>query len=262
VTGLLDNEIAVVTGGSRGIGQAVVLRLALEGARVAILDLISPHETEQKLDGQKPVWFRRTDLTRPAEIEESFAKLEQNWGLPSVLVNVAGVFTGLRPFLDIDQATWDAEMNVNGRGLFFASQSAAKRMRRRGGGRIVNILSTASSQGFALASPYCASKGAALALTRVLAVELAGDNISVNGVGPGSVAAPTSESYLAETAIARHELERTPAGRLGEPEDIAEAVVFFACSSRWCTGQALYVDGGFMSAGLPYLDELPRPEED
>jgi NAD(P)-dependent dehydrogenase (short-subunit alcohol dehydrogenase family) len=260
MTWSLDGRVAVVTGGSRGIGQGVARRLSREGARIAILDLLDPAATRAELPDQADLWFRRTDLADPGEIEQAFVELERDWGPPSVLVNVAGVFTGLVPFLDTTPEQWDFEVNINARGLYFASQSAAKRMRRHDGGRIVNILSTAAVQGFAMASAYCASKGAALAITRVLAVELAGDGILVNAVGPGSISAPTSEEYLAETEIARHEMERTPLGRLGTPDDIAEAVAFFAGPATWVTGQAVYVDGGFMAAGLPYLDGLTRPQ--
>jgi NAD(P)-dependent dehydrogenase (short-subunit alcohol dehydrogenase family) len=255
----LAGEIAVVTGGSRGIGRAVCRRLADEGAQIAILDLLPPDGTAELLPAKSPLWFAETDLSEPAVIERSFARLEDEWGVPRVLVNVAGVYSGLVPFLEITQEQWDREVNVNARGVFFASQSAARRMRLNGGGSIVNILSTAAAQGFALASAYCASKGAVLLITRALAVELAPHGIVVNGVGPGSVTAPTSDAYLAETAIADHERTRTPLPRLGRPEDIAEAVAFLAARATWLTGQAIYVDGGFLAAGLPYLEELQRP---
>jgi NAD(P)-dependent dehydrogenase (short-subunit alcohol dehydrogenase family) len=148
-------------------------------------------------------------------------------------------------------------MNVNARGLYLCSQSAARRMRGNGGGRIVNILSTASAQGFALASVSCASKAAALLITRTLALELARDNILVNGVGPRTVLAPTAEdTYLVGPGVAAHEFSRIPMGRWGQPEDIAETVAFLATRASWLTGQAIYVDGGFMAAGLPYLEEL------
>jgi NAD(P)-dependent dehydrogenase (short-subunit alcohol dehydrogenase family) len=258
----LNRRIAVVTGGSRGIGQGVVHRLAQDGARIAILDLLDPTETKAVLSEDTDFWFRKTDLADTDDIEAAFKELERAWGPPSVLVNVAGVFSGMVPFLDTTREQWDFEMNVNARGLYFASQSAAKRMRAAGGGRIVNIVSTAAEQGFALVSAYGASKGAALAITRVLAVELAEDGILVNAIGPGSISAPTSEDYLAAGPVARHEMERTPLGRMGTPDDIAEAVAFFAGPATWVTGQVLYVDGGFMAAGLPYLEGLARPSVD
>jgi len=255
----LNGQIAVVTGGSRGIGRGVCLRLARAGARVAILDVGDPGETRDQiaaLGGES--WYRRTDISQPDSIERAFAELESEWGAPRALANVAGVFDDV-PFLDTTEAIWDRTMDINAKGMFFCCQSAARRMRRDGGGRIVNILSTAAAQGFALESAYCASKGAALLLTRTLAIELAADGIVVNGVGPGTIRTEMGADYLAGGPIAEHELRRTPLSRFGQPEDIAEAVAWLLSDARWLTGQVIYVDGGFMAAGLPYLEGLQRP---
>jgi NAD(P)-dependent dehydrogenase (short-subunit alcohol dehydrogenase family) len=256
--GSLQGQVAVVTGGSRGIGRGVCMRLAEEGARVAILDLTAPEETRRLLEARgAESWYRQTDIADPDSIERAFAQLEADWGRPQGLANVAGVFEDV-PFLETTEATWDRTMDVNAKGMFFCCQSAARRMRAAGGGRIVNILSTASAQGFALESAYCASKGAALLLTRTLAVELAQYGISVNGVGPGTIETEMGADYLSGGPIAEHELARTPLGRFGKPEDIAEAVVWLLSAARWLSGQAIYVDGGFLAAGLPYLEGLPQ----
>jgi NAD(P)-dependent dehydrogenase (short-subunit alcohol dehydrogenase family) len=255
----LTEQIAVVTGGSQGIGRGVCLRLAQDGARVAILDVGDASETRELIAGRGgESWYVQTDVADPGAIEDAFAQLESDWGPPRALANVAGVFDDV-PFLDTTEEVWDRTMDINAKGMFFCCQSAARRMREAGGGRIVNILSTAAGQGFALESAYCASKGAALLLTRTLAVELAADGIVVNGVGPGTIHTEMGADYLAGGPIAKHELSRTPLGRFGQPEDIAEAVVWLLSDARWLTGQVIYVDGGFMAAGLPYLQGLERP---
>jgi 3-oxoacyl-[acyl-carrier protein] reductase len=255
----LEGQVAVVTGGSQGIGRGVCLRLAQDGARVAILDIGDAGETRQAIaDGGGESWYAQTDISDPGAIERAFAQLESDWGPPRALANVAGVFDDV-PFLDTTEAVWDRHLDINAKGMFFCCQSAARRMRQAGGGRIVNILSTAAGQGFALESAYCASKGAALLLTRTLAIELAPDGIVVNGVGPGTIQTDMGADYLAGGPIAEHELSRTPLGRFGQPEDIAEAVAWLLSDARWLTGQVIYVDGGFMAAGLPYLQGLERP---
>jgi NAD(P)-dependent dehydrogenase (short-subunit alcohol dehydrogenase family) len=249
----LRDQVAVVTGGRQGIGQGVCLRLARTGARVAIVDRDPPDETMASLTGMGvEAAFALADVSDAAAVKTAFEQLEADLGVPSVLVNAAGIFADI-PFLDTPVEVWDAVMNINARGMFLCSQEAARRMRAQNSGRIVNILSTASAQGFALESAYCASKGAALLLTRVMAVELAQYGIAVNGVGPGTVQTAMGAAYLGEGPISAHELGRTPMGRFGEPGDIAEAVTFFASTATWVTGQVLYVDGGFMATGLPVL---------
>jgi 3-oxoacyl-[acyl-carrier protein] reductase len=253
----LKGKVAVVTGGRQGIGQAVSIRLAAEDAHVAILDIDSADETCRQIeDGGGTAWTMQTDITDEAAVDAAFTRLEHELGPPAVLANVAGVFADI-PFVDTPPDAWDRVMAVNARGTFLCGQRAARAMIRAREGRIVNILSTAAEQGFALEAAYCASKGAVLLLTKVMAIELAPYGITVNGVGPGTVQTPMGAAYLAGGPIAEHELRRTPLQRLGQPEDIAEAVAFLATRASWITGQAIYVDGGFLAAGLPLLEGMP-----
>jgi 3-oxoacyl-[acyl-carrier protein] reductase len=252
----LDDRVAVVTGGAQGIGQAIALRLARAGGRIAVFDQKPAEQTLSMLrELGRPAWSAEVDLSEPVGIARAYERLENEFGSPYALVNAAGVFADI-PFLETPEDVWDRVMNVNARGVFRSCQEAARRMSLAGEGRIVNILSTASSQGVALESAYCASKGAALLLTRVLAVELAPFGITVNGVGPGTVETAMGRDYLARQPIASHELSRTPMGRFGTPGDIAETVCFLLSNATWLTGQAIYVDGGFLAAGLPVLTQL------
>jgi NAD(P)-dependent dehydrogenase (short-subunit alcohol dehydrogenase family) len=252
----LDDRVAVVTGGAQGIGQGVALRLAAAGARIAVFDARPATETLSRLaELGRPGWGVEVDVSDPADVARAYERLDGQFGRPYALVNAAGIFADI-PFLDTPVDVWDRVLGVNARGVFLSCQEAARRMRDAGEGRIVNILSTASSQGFALESAYCASKGAVLLLTRVLAVELAPLGITVNGVGPGTVETAMGQDYLARGPIAGHELTRTPMGRFGKPADIAETVCFLVSDATWLTGQAIYVDGGFLATGLPLLTEM------
>jgi NAD(P)-dependent dehydrogenase (short-subunit alcohol dehydrogenase family) len=252
----LDDRVVVVTGGAQGIGQGIALRLAAAGGRIAVIDMQPAAETLERVrELGRPAWGIEADVSDAAEVARAYERLDEEFGNPYALVNAAGIFADI-PFLDTSVDVWDRVMNVNARGVFLSCQQAARRMRDAGEGRIVNILSTASSQGFALESAYCASKGAALLLTRVLAVELAPFGITVNGVGPGTVETAMGRDYLARQPITSHELSRTPMGRFGTPADIAETVCFLVSEATWLTGQAIYVDGGFLAAGLPLLEQM------
>lgn len=249
----LRNATAVVTGGAGGIGTAVVARLAREGASVAVLDLRQPDESAITTgDNGSKLWYRRTDLADPVDVSEAFTSLRRECGAPAILVNAAGVATAA-PFLETTVEEWDRTLDVNARAIFVASQEAARQMKENGGGRIINILSTASQQGFAHGSAYCASKGAALMLTRTLAIELASYNITVNGVAPGTVRTPAASGYIEDPIASAHELARTPLRRFGEPHEIAEVVAFLATRATWITGETIYVDGGFLVTGMPPL---------
>jgi 3-oxoacyl-[acyl-carrier protein] reductase len=253
----LAGRVVVVTGAAQGIGQGIAIALADAGARVAVLDRQPADATLEMVTGAgSEGWQCSVDISDAASVADAYDRLGAEFGSPYGLVNAAGILADV-PFLDTSVDVWDKVMNVNARGTFLSCQEAAKRMRDSGGGRIVNILSTASAQGFAWESAYCASKGAVLLLTRVLAIELAQYGITVNGIGPGSVETPMGADYL-RGPVVEHELSRTPLQRFGRPADIAAAARFFLSEASWVTGQALYVDGGFLAAGLPLLPGLGR----
>ncbi|GAA4509482.1 SDR family NAD(P)-dependent oxidoreductase [Brevibacterium yomogidense] len=246
-------KLAAVTGAGQGLGRGIALRLADAGYELALLDRQDCDETAAQVsETGGTAESYRIDVADEASVAHAFTQIDERQGAPTALVNAAGVFLDT-PYLETTAEDWDRVMAVNARGPFLVGKEAARRM-SDGGGSIVNILSNASVQGFAGESAYCASKGGVLLLTRTMAVELARYGISVNGVGPGTSQTPMGADYLGDGPIAAHELSRTPLGRWGRPEDIAEAVAFFIDRATWVTGQALYVDGGFLATGLPHFD--------
>ena len=239
----------VVTGASRGIGQGVAAMFCAEGSIVAGLDLRDGEETAQLCGSD----FRHfpCDLALPDQIVSAFTVIDEwfDGAAPDVLVCVAGIAPEVA-FIDTPIDVFDKVFAVNVRAVFLCGQEGARRMRSAGGGRIVNIASTASVQAWAMQAVYGASKGAVALLTKCMAVELAAHGITVNAVGPGTIETPLAEHFLGDPRMRANELGRAPLGRLGTPEDIAAAVRFLARDARWMTGQVIYVDGGFLAAGL------------
>jgi NAD(P)-dependent dehydrogenase (short-subunit alcohol dehydrogenase family) len=227
----LHGKTAVVTGGCGGIGSAVCIRLAQQGAAIAVLDIADPTSLEQNLrdsaagPGSTGFWYRHTDLADPPEIQAAFAELDSIDATVAVLVNVAGIGYAT-PFLDVTVDEWNRTLDINARGLFLTSQEVARRMKTAGEGRIINILSTASTQGFAYGSTYCASKGAGLLITRTLAIELGPHNITVNAIAPGTIRTPMSEDYIANTDIAQPELARTHSAASANPKTSPKPFAF------------------------------------
>jgi 3-oxoacyl-[acyl-carrier protein] reductase len=251
----MDGRLIVVTGTSRGIGQGIAQRLTEDGDLVAGIDWHDGDET-RGLAGER---FRdfRADVSSPDDVARVFAEIDAAYGRPPWgLVCVAGIAPEV-DFLDTPPDVFDAVMGVNVRGPFLCGQQAGRRMREAGGGRIVNIASTASVQSWAQQSVYGTSKGAVLLLTRNMANELARFGITVNAVGPGTIATPLAVNVLNNPDWVAAELGTTPIRRFGTPRDIAVGVRFFLQEeAEWVTGQTLYVDGGFLACGGPWLESF------
>jgi NAD(P)-dependent dehydrogenase (short-subunit alcohol dehydrogenase family) len=251
----MEGKLIVVTGTSRGIGQGIATVLAEAGADVAGIDWHDGAET-RRLAGDRFTHFA-ADVSQAADVEGVFAAIDDAYARPPWgLVCVAGIAPEIA-FLDTTPETFDKVMGVNVRGPFLCGQQAARRMRDAGGGRIVNIASTASVQAWSHQTAYGTSKGAVLLLTRNMANELAQYAITVNAVGPGTIATPLAANVLANQEWVDAELGTTPIKRFGTPRDIAVGVRFFLQpDAEWVTGQTLYVDGGFLACGGPWLDSL------
>lgn len=241
----LKNKVAIVTGAGRGIGRAIALALAKEGAKVVVNSLHEDHaksvanEIKKKGGVALPV---AGDVSSSMDVKAMFSAAVKKFKKIDVLVNNAGI-VHFEPFTKITEKEWNKTISVDLKGTFLCSQAAAKVMKK--GSKIVNIASIAGVVGFPQLAPYCASKGGVIELTRELALELAPD-IYVNCIGPGVIETDMTKDLLADKKAREGLLASIPMGRAGKPEEIASAVVFLASDdSSYMTGQTIFIDGGW-----------------
>jgi 2-keto-3-deoxy-L-fuconate dehydrogenase len=231
----LAGKRVLVTGAGSGIGAAVARRFAADGAEVIVADL-SPEAVAEELGAQAVV----LDVRDEEQVAPAMADLD-------VLVNVAGIgSTTNAPETTLD--VWENVFAVNARGTFLCCKHAIPGMAARGGGSIVNIASVAGLVGLRNRTAYCASKGAVISLTRALAVDHVADGIRVNAVAPGTVDSPWVRRLVEDAGESLDALRaRQPLGRLGTPEEIADAVAYLA-AAEFVTGSVLVIDGGLTAA--------------
>jgi 2-hydroxycyclohexanecarboxyl-CoA dehydrogenase len=248
----LEGKVVLVTGAAQGIGRAIATRLAAEGARVAIADIDSEAaaRTASEISGVAIAVPVTLDVTRLASAIDAVERVERELGPLAVLVNNAG-WDKVEPFAESDPETWDKVIAVNYRGVIHCCKAVIPGMRQRQGGKIVSISSDAGRVGSSGEAVYAGCKGAVIAFSKTLARELARDNINVNVVCPG----PTETALLRNAMAGREKIleamkRSIPMRRLGQPEDIAGAVAFFASSDAdYVTGQVLSVSGGLTMVG-------------
>ena len=236
---MLTNKVILVTGAAKRIGRGIALRLAREGARVAIHYGGSESAARATATecGGAPIF--QADLTKVADITRLYDAVIDHFGHIDGVVNNAGRFTRFDP-LNVTEADWDFIHEVNLKAVFFSCQQAAKHMIERGeGGRIVNISSLGGIKAWAHHAHYCASKAGQIHMTRALAKAWASHRITVNSVAPGVIGFGDPPD-----ALAAHLISVTPACRRGSPDEIADAVVYFLSASDFVTGQLMVVDGG------------------
>lgn len=235
----LAGQVILVTGAARRIGRATALHLSQSGARV----LIHYHESREDAEataalcGGAPLY--QANLESVSEIRAMFERIDGEHGRLDALVNNAARFTRL-DVMEIEEADWDFIHAVNLKAVFFCCQAAARIMLRQGHGRIVNFSSLGGIRPWADHAHYCASKAGVIMLTKALAKALA-PKIMVNSVAPGVF--PFSDTEEASAAV-QPLIRKTPLGRAGKPDEIAEAVAFFLTAPEFITGQVLAVDGG------------------
>ncbi|KAB8140036.1 2-dehydro-3-deoxy-D-gluconate 5-dehydrogenase KduD [Chloroflexia bacterium SDU3-3] len=246
----LDGRVALVTGSTRGLGRALALALAEAGADIATLDRSDAAETRAQIEalGRRCASLRCDLATASvAELAAAVAQAEDALGGLDILVNNAGIIRRADA-LDFTEQDWDDVTQVNLKALFFLSQAAARAMLRRGGGKIIHIASMLSYQGGVCVPAYAAAKSGVAGLTRALANEWAAHGINVNAIAPGYMATDNTAALQADAARSRSILERIPAGRWGEPDDLQGAAVFLASdAARYLHGAIVPVDGGWLA---------------
>lgn len=245
----LDGKVALVTGANTGLGQAMAVALAAAGASVALVGRSAPDETEKLIDnaGGKSAIIM-ADLSQAKVAAGVVQQAEEALGPVDILVNNAGIIRR-EDALDFGEDDWDAVMATNLKVPFFLAQAAAKSMvAGKRGGKIINVASLLSLQGGIRVASYTASKSGLAGLTRLLANEWAGHEINVNAIVPGYFATNNTEALRNDKDRNRQILERIPAGRWGDPDDLAGAVIFLASSaSDYVSGTLLPVDGGWLA---------------
>ena len=252
MTASSESRVALVTGGAKGIGAEVCARLAANGHTVLVadLDLDAASATAQQLrEAGGRASAVALDVGRPESIAAVFAQVERDHGRCDILVNCAGI-AKVFPFLDFPLDNFLATMNVNVTGTLLCSQAAARLMVKRRWGRIVNIASVAGMRAVGTGrTAYGTSKGAVIALTRQMAVELAEHGITANAVSPGPVDTPMTQAL--HTAKFREEYSKAiPMNRYGSTGEIAAAVMYLVSEeARYTTGISMPVDGGFLASG-------------
>ena len=246
----LSGTVAVVTGGGTGIGKGMAMGLARAGALVVVAsrrqDVVDRTATEIRAAGGQAEGAV-LDVTRIGELPAFFDAVAARHGRLDILVNNAG--TNRRsPCLEYTEQDWDTVMTVNLKSLFFSCQAAARIMKGRGGGKIINTGSLASAIPSVNQGAYAPSKGGVKLVTMQLALELAPYRINVNAIGPGWFRTPLNDDLFRNEAWARGVLAMIPWGRIGTPEDLAGVTVFLASrASDYLTGQIIYMDGGILA---------------
>jgi 2-deoxy-D-gluconate 3-dehydrogenase len=244
----LDGKSALVTGASRGLGQAMALALAEAGADVVATDVENSYETRDAIQtlGRTCIPVQ-ADVSAPGVPELLVKKTLEGFGKIDILVNNAGIIRR-SPLLEFSEKDWDDVMNINIKAVFLLSQAAARMMVQQRHGKIINIASMLSFQGGIRVPSYTSSKSAVMGFTRLLACELGPHGINANAIAPGYMATENTRLLREDPARSQAILERIPMGRWGTPDDLKGVIVFLAsAASDYMNGYTIAVDGGWLA---------------
>ncbi|MBW1909599.1 MAG: SDR family oxidoreductase [Deltaproteobacteria bacterium] len=247
----LSEKVALVTGGSRGLGMAIATAMAGKGADVAICGR-KQENLDQAVEafGQKgiKVMARVANVGKSSEIADLFQAVEQQFGKLDILVNNVGMNILTPSVSEVDEGLWDKIIESNLKGTYLASSRAVGLMKKAGGGKIINISSIAARKAAMGMGIYCVAKAGVEMLTKVLAVELSQYNINVNAVAPGMVKTKFSQPFWSNEGMLKELTKTIPMGRIAETDDVVGAVLFLASGlSDFVTGEIITVDGGAMA---------------
>ena len=247
----LENKVAVVTGSSSGIGEAIALAVAAEGAAVVVNYARHEDAAQKVLDKIEAAGGKGlvvgADVSDPKEMEAMVQQATDAFGRLDIMVNNAGMERKM-PFLETPFEVWQETIGVNLTGTWLGCQAAAKRMVAQGdSGRIINVSSVHEDLAMPTNAPYCATKGGVRMLMRTLAVELAPHGITVNNIAPGAIETPMDAPLEEHPDEMKELLSEIPLGRMGKPEEVANLALFLASDdSSYVTGSTLFVDGGMI----------------
>jgi NAD(P)-dependent dehydrogenase (short-subunit alcohol dehydrogenase family) len=256
----LENQVALISGAGRGIGKAIALALAREGADIGFAEVNREWAEQTAAEiaklGRK-AHYRIADVSDYDQVQDWIGAAAQQFGRIDIMVNNAGIAKG-QPFLEITRENWENHLRIHLFGTFYCSQAAAREMAKRNYGRIVSIASVAGLMGPIDLAPYGAAKSGIIGLTRAMALELADCGITANAIAPGPV-----ETELLRAAWPKEALEEranhSPVRRLAQVEEIARTVVFLADpESSYISGSVLVVDGGAVAAGAYMVEKYRR----